>query len=395
MAEDLQPTQVTGPHGWLNWYAETVGHPRREAPHPDSIVIRPIWEEFALYTDAAIRGGDLELGPFEFLEIDHVPASAVGHVRKLLLLRSWDHLPDSPPTRSELRADVEHYFGGNIGDELAALLGLALGRRFRSGGSVRQGLPIETLPLGHPSEMTHRVPALEPPHRQAMISTLAEPTSVADAVDLLRTYPSLPSRDAVALVRSAQQYVDGLWLADADPRLAWLKLIGALEAAAGRRDDSREDSPIEQLKRHKRQLYRQLKDGPPEALQAVAVEFARVFHPERKLRSFVRAFDPGPPAKRPAGIGWHFDWESLDQALGVIYNHRSRDLHDGIPFPWLLCAPPQIAEDGVPAECFPALGWSGHGGQWTSAELPMYLHTFAHAVGGALRGWWASLAPPE
>ena len=73
----------------------------------------------------------------------------------------------------------------------------------------------------------------------------------------------------------------------------------------------------------------------------------------------------------------------------MIYGHRSRDLHDGIAFPWPLCEPPHIAENGRAAEWFPAEGISGRGGQWTKQQLPMYLHTFEHVVGGALRRWWS------
>lgn len=42
---------VTGPHAWINWYCERVGMPRRQEQHPDAVVLRPIWEEFALYAD--------------------------------------------------------------------------------------------------------------------------------------------------------------------------------------------------------------------------------------------------------------------------------------------------------------------------------------------------------
>ena len=385
---------IRGPHGWLNWYAERLGDPRREAAHPDNVVIRPIWEEFALYTDSLLGGGWLTVGPYEFIHIEHVETATVGNARKLLLLRAWDHLEDAPPHGEwKNETDVDDYFGGDIGDEMAALLGLALGCRIRSGGSVRQGLPLESMPLGLPDEQKHQAPALQPPHRRALISTFSDSRSLDDARELLESYPTLEGADAVALVRSARQYVDGLWLADADPRLAWIKLIGALEAAANRRDDLRQDDPIEQLKRHKRKLYNELKDGPPNALKAVAAETSRLFRVEVKMRSFVKAFDPGPPTRRPAGTGWQFDWSELDNALAVIYNHRSRDLHDGIAFPWPLCEPPHItSEDGLPSERFPALGVSGRGGKWTAEELPMYLHVFAHVVGGSLRKWWSSLS---
>jgi hypothetical protein len=357
------------------------------------MVIHPIWEEFSLYTDALLDGGWLTFGPYEFIFSDHVRTATVGNARQLLTLRMWDHLEDQPSDGQwKNETDVVDYFGGDIGDEMAALVGLALGCRMRSGGSSRKGLPLENLPLGLPDESDHQAPALQPPHRRAMIETLADRLELDDARELLELYPSISGPDAVALVRSAQQYVDGLWLADADPRLAWIKLVGALEAAANRRDDARQSDPVGQLKRHKPKLYRELKDGPADALAAVAEEVSRLFRVEVKLRSFVKAFDPGPPLARPASEAWRFKWSDLDEALSVIYDHRSRDLHDGIPFPWALCEPPELMpEETVPCERFPALGVSGRGGRWTGEELPMYLHVFAHVVGGSLRNWWSSL----
>lgn len=398
MAENQQEEQkgktpTRGPHGWLNWYAERAGYPRREKSHPDSVAIQPIWEEFALYSDVLLGGGWLAIGPFEFLSIDHVVAATVGYARKLVIIRSWDHLPDQPPTGPpDIDTDVEDYVGGDIGDEMAALLSLALGRRFRSGGRVRQGLPIQRLPVGLADESEHRAPYLVPPHRRPIIDGLAEPCSLKDAKSLIECYPEIGGPDAVALVRSASQYADALWLADADPRLAWIKFIGALEAAANRRDDARHETPVEQLKRHKPKLYRQLTDGPEDTLIAVADETSRLFRAEVKVRSFVKAFDPGPPPLRPEGSGWHFDWSDLDNALRIIYNHRSRDLHDGIAFPWPLCEEPWLTEDDLPAECVPGLAVSGRGGRWEASDLPMYLHVFAHLVGGCLRAWWRSLA---
>jgi len=326
------------------------------------------------------------------VSIDHIESASIGHARKLVLLRSWDHLPDEPPSGDpEIETDVSDYVGGDIGAEMAALLSLALGCRFRSGGRVRQGLPLDTQPVGYADESQHRAPYLVPPHRRPMIEGLAAPRSLKEAKALLELYPTLGGADAVALVRSASQYADALWLADADPRLAWIKFIGALEAAANRRDDLRQDNPIEQLKRHKPKLYRKLKDGPEDALVAVAEETSRLFRSEVKVRSFVKAFDPGPPSVRPLGKGWHFDWNELDEAIKVIYNHRSRDLHDGIAFPWPLCEAPHLAEDNISAERFPAIAVSGRGGRWESADLPMYLHVFAHLVGGCLRNWWTSM----
>jgi hypothetical protein len=82
------------------------------------------------------------------------------------------------------------------------------------------------------------------------------------------------------------------------------------------------------------------------------------------------------------------DWDALEPVLDVLYDHRSRDLHDGIPFPAPLCAGPPADEHGVPAEAFPLLGAQQAGGSWPAARLPLYLHAFVHLTGGALRRWW-------
>jgi hypothetical protein len=398
-AHDGDATYITGPHAWINWYAEQHGQPRREEAHPESVVINPIWEEFALHTDAPVGGPWLQLGPYEVVTLDQSAMSRLGYARKALILRMWDHLSDEPLGNDPVDADVppthqdvKHYYGGDVGDELAALLGLALGRRIRSGGSVRKGLPGLNAPLGIPGEMEHHPPALEPPRRDPMIPWLADRAALPDAQPLLETYPRLSAGDAVALVRAARQYVDGLWLADVDPRLAWIKLIGALEVAANHYDDSRFESPLDQLKRHRRPLWRELQKAPPEVAEAVAAELSRLYNTERKLRSFVKRFDPGPPAARPSPA-FQMDWDSLDAALSIIYDHRSRDLHDGIAFPWVLCEPPGSWDDsGVPTERFWAEAVRGRGGHWSAARLPMYLHVFAHVAGGALRNWWAKLA---
>jgi hypothetical protein len=396
---DPNPAEpVRGPHGWINWYAERLGYPRRTDKHPDTVVIQPTWEEFLLYADAEISGAWLTLGPYEVQSLDPPGPAGIGLARRALLLRAWDHLPDTPSSEVPLATDTADYVGGDIGDELAALLGLALARRVRSGGRVRRGLPGDAHPLGLALESEHHPPVLEPPRHDAMISWLGRPASLPDAEDLLSRYPTLDRADAVALVRAASQYVDGLWYADLDPRVAWLKLVGALEVAANRFDGGHEESDLEQLERHNPEVYAALMRGPIEIAEEVAANLAPTLRVQRKLRAFVKAFDPGPPPERPAP-GSQFDWDTLDAAIGVIYKHRSRDLHDGLAFPWVLCEPPHPDAGGpVPPERMFALAVAGRGGQWAAEDLPMYLHVFAHVAGGALRRWWASLGestPPE
>jgi hypothetical protein len=383
---------LRGPHGWVNWRAEQLGQPRREAKHPDNFVVRPIWQEFMVYTDAAVGGAWLQLGPFEAIPLNPERPPRLGFSARALLLRVWDHLEDALPGEAgEPETDVADYTGGDIGDEFAALLGLALGRRLRSGGMVRQGLPGGAMPLGYPSESDHREPYLEPPHREPLIAWLAEPVDLGEATELLADYPAASASDAVALVRAARQYVDGLWLADADPRLAWIKLIGALEAAAVAFDNAAHTSAVEQLKAHRPSLYRKL-EGSPEALRIVAEETSRLFRVQAKLRGFLAEFAPGPPEVRPEQ-GLRVDWGALDALINKVYEHRSADLHEGVAFPPPLCEPPMVKDDdGIPAERMPFLGISMLGAEWQAEDLPMYLHVFAYLVGESLRNWWRSLA---
>lgn len=387
---DEPEVEIRGPHGWINWRAQLAGQPRRQTKHPDNILIRPIWQEFALYTDTALRGPWLMIGPYEFIEIDHIPRPTIGHANKVIVLRVWDHLEDHPPGPMEQKTNIEAFVGGDIADELTALLGLTLERRMRSGGMVRQGLPETQQPLGIPDEHQHRAPTLEPPYRGPLLPGIAEDVALTDASELLKSYPALQASDAVALTRAARQYVDGLWIADADPRLSWIKLVGALEVAANQYDRGRSESAVERLSRHQPELSTLLEEDP-HLLAAVAKETSHLFRSAAKLRAFVTAFDPGPPSTRPEPTIFQFDWAELLKALDIIYGHRSRDLHSGIAFPPALCEAPIMADNDVPAERFPARAAASLGGEWQEKDLPMHLHVFAHLVGGCLRKWWHSL----
>jgi hypothetical protein len=181
---------------------------------------------------------------------------------------------------------VAHYHGGDLGDELAARLGLALGRRIRSGGSVRIGLPKH--PVGLPSEWHHHPPVLDPPRDAPMIAGVADAARLPDAQELLESYPLLDAGDAVALVRAARQYVDGLWLADGDPRRAWIKLISALEVAANRYDAVRHGSTLAQLKRHRRRLWKKLEALPAQVQERIAAELAGTFNVQQNSRRLSR-----------------------------------------------------------------------------------------------------------
>jgi hypothetical protein len=139
------------------------------------------------------------------------------------------------------KADPEHletnvggYHGGNISDEIASLVSLALDRRMKAAGAVRSFLPGED-PLGHPRQLEHRQPYLASPAGRPVLPRMTDTVLLDDCVPLLQRYPKLSAEQANALLRAARAYQQALWVAEDDPALAWLKLISAIETAAWHR----------------------------------------------------------------------------------------------------------------------------------------------------------------
>lgn len=385
--------EVTGPHAWLNWAAESAGRPARESSSMGDLpVLRPLWQEYALYSDAPITG-ELELGPYRLIQTLPNRRPRVGQASIQVVLRATDHLPGSevaspPPDKHEDSA----YVGGDQGAEIAALLALALGRRVRSGGVIRHRLSSHG-PAGEPTETLHIPPVLVGPHTRSMLPKIADAASLQVARKLLETYAALPGEVAARAARAAAQYADALWLADADARVAWIKLVGALETAANTWDGYHKESKVERVRRHRRDIIEAMEGCPEEAIGRVAELLADSLRATDKYRQFTQTFAPGPPDERPPE-GHRLDWDTLPDALQTIYKLRSSDLHDGIAFPWALRHPSieQVTGD-VPPEAFPAHGMSAEGGYWPASRMPMYLHLFAYVTRGAILAWWRTLAP--
>jgi hypothetical protein len=241
-----------------------------------------------------------------------------------------------------------------------------------------------------PVDGFHNAPTLIAPRRESMLPGIATDAVLDSQQALLATYPMLDGGDAVALVRAASQYADGLWLADADPRLAWLKLVAAAESAAAHWKVSSVGGPVRLLKRHRPRVFKALRDGPVDVLKAVADDLAHTFNAERKFQQFLLRFAPAAPETRPSAPG-RVQWDDLEPALTIVYEWRSNELHAGIPFPGPVCEPPISDENDFPLERFAMLASAGSGGTWPAERLPMYLHTFAYLVRGALLNWWRDM----
>jgi hypothetical protein len=380
---------IKGPHGWLNWLAASSGQPARTDSSTEGALLIPLWQEYGLYSDAWFVG-ELVLGPANVQLAFPGEQSRVGLAQMMLVLRVDTHLADPAfDTDAWKTEDVEVYHGGGVDDEFAVLLALALGRRLRSGGVIRQGLSKDD-PAGCPFYGAHRVPQLAAPARgRSMLLGIAEEVALADAQELMDTYVRLSGHDAVAVVRAATQYADALWWADLDPRIAWIKLVGALEIAAKNVSDNEGLPPLAKFKRDMGLKYKSLKETFGEAVaDAVAEEWDENAGATSRFVDFTVAHAPQPPAVRPPH--GQVDWPDLRRALRLVYHWRSQDLHAGIP-PGPMCQPAQHMGDDVAAERFPALAASQGGANWPAERMPMYLHTFAFIARQALTNWWRSL----
>jgi hypothetical protein len=384
--------RIRGPHLWLNWQAMRAGQPARTASRSEhSVIIAPLWQEYSLYSDARIAGGTLDVGPYKFVtDWDQPISSRIGHPHRQLVFRDVDHFSDpGPDDRPDFTPNLAGWTGGDIGDQVASLLSLALARRVRSSGVSRARYDGITDELGAPRG-PDIAPILGEPRGRPMLPRIAEEVRIEVAHPLLEVYGSVDAEDAVALLRAAGQYADALWWADADPRIAWIKLVGALETAANRVEDALESPPLDLLKRHRGLLYKELKDIDPRAADVAARHLHRLLGSESKMVKFTLAHAPKPPDVRPTVA--QFGFATLEPALRKIYDWRSRDLHDGIPFPAPMCEAPMQDDRGVAHERAGYLAATSHGGTWEAKEdLPLYLHTFAYVVGGALRNWWRTL----
>jgi hypothetical protein len=348
-----------------------------------------LWQEYGLCSDAAFQG-QLELGPTSVCLAFPPDEPRVGQAQLQLVLRVRTHLGDAEyDAGSAETEDVSDYHGGDIDDEFAALLSLAVGRRLRSGGVTRHHFGGRD-PAGEPFMGWHRERRLAAPAGgRSMLPRLADVADLRDAQALMATYSVIGGSDATALVRAASQFADGLWWADLDPRIAWIKLVGALEIAAAQWDASQESTPRERFKRYRGPLYGRLKKLGPEVVDAVIGDLGEHTGSQERFLQFTIPHAPLPPQVRPEFGA--VDWKSLRGVLNVIYDWRSRDLHAGVPFPGPMCDPPQSDSGGVLCECFPALAAQQAGGSWPAARMPMYLHTFAYVVRQALTSWWIAL----
>lgn len=383
---------VQGPLGWRNWNAFENGFEESER------------SEAAFYSDADLNLNISEgLGPYELLATHGDPRRGVGPrlaFRMEFGVRLDDLMGESHASgRAAIEllksggsaAEIEEsgYHGGDIFDEFAALVSLALGIRCRSGGRTRLWTAGD--PLGYPIEWDHRPPYLPPSDRHGpLLPRLAEPSMTqSSAAKLLQLYHASDAEDAITLVRAARLYQQAVWIADADPNQAWIMLVSAIETAAVRWVVA-DVSPLDRIRAGMPRLARRLAGLPEEVANPIAELLAPLVGAQQRYLALLKEFGPPPPPDRPPEA-FQVEWERLLEHARTIYDYRSRALHAGTPFPDPMCQSPTFPNEKDYLEKPFGLATQVNESVWPEEATPMLLATFEYIARKTLQGWWASL----
>ena len=352
-----------------------------------------------MYTDAWITGTVEEgLEPYRFFNLIAIEMRK-GRVRPAVALRYSLHVDFQTTSISLEKTDQSRYHGGGMEDELAALASLKCGVRFRIAGMTRE-FDIEGDPQGR-LRAYHKLP--EPPLLMSdtrNIGGSSIPGFILDSVtgehsmmpiEEMKTFPALSPQQAIDLVRAARLYQDALWIVESEPNLAWLMLVAAIEAAANSFYTT-EESPLERLRASRPKFVKDLEnEGGEELATLVADEFADSIGATKKFVDFLIKFCPAPPKQRPFEH-YQVEWtpSNLKKVFRRIYTHRSKALHDGIPFPAPMCQPPFLPPQHVAEE--KSLGAGIGVNTWQAKDIPILFHTFEYIARNALNAWWAEIA---
>lgn len=361
----------------------------------EGIVVRQI-SEYILYTDSRLTGESAcPTSPYKFINmipLRHEP----GFIQEAIVLRiAWviDGKREFP-----IRTDTTTYHGGWANDELAALASLRLGVRLKAGGVTRIFGAYSEDPLGTPKASKDSKPDVFLRDKILVLPSVFRVSNL-ESLKGINALRNVSESQFTALVRSARQFQNAIWIAESEPELAWLMLVSAIETAANEWASSlpSRTTAIDTLREIRPEFSQRLMEhGGTEALAIVADEIAHTLQATKKFRDFCIEFLPPPPHERPAeNLQINWGKRALKKALDKIYNYRSLALHAGIPFPSPLCTAPDQIEEGekVTYAEIGTLGLAVHmlGASWKADDLPMSMNTFCNLVSGILNKWWDTL----
>ncbi len=351
--------------------------------------------EYQLLTDAIVYGEARGVGPLSFINtLAHAGRMRPRGLRPTIVLR----FNVSSPYNHNFRYDDnhEHYSGGDVTDEVAALSSLILGIRIIA-SSTKRTYDIHRDPMGTPVEYQDKAQ----PYLDVDYSRLRVPRACVDVniskLDVLNRIQYLETDVSNALVKAARLYQQALILCETLPELAWLLMVSALETAAAQHASDFKD-PILLFRELYPDIAERLSDQK-EVETIVAEKLSIISKSNAKFRDFIFRFSPTPPKERPPlAFQSSFDIQEFRKAIGTIYTHRSKNLHAGVAFPAPMCdAPRYFTFPDTPMKGFqekPMGTGSNYGGaSWSAKSCPMLLHHFEYITRGALLEWWKSFDP--
>jgi hypothetical protein len=311
-----------------------------------------------------------------------------GRIRPGVVLRIDQFIPPEHPdnyidsTWEQRDGSLRH--GGDAGQEIAALLSLILGTRMKSGGITRVHDPSGTEPQGLPVD-SGPPPYLPPAPINRMLPYLTDGGRAVDysRLSLLDSYAVLSRKQALALVRAARSYQEAIWVAETDPRQAWLRLVTAVEIVA--QLTTSPEPPLARLRRVHPDIAEWVaKTDDAELIDRVTELLVDQQRITGKFLDFFETFKPMRPRRRPHH--GRLNWNDLQAHLRTIYRARSKDLHEGIPIPAAMCEPQFTGFDNrVPPEMTYV--------SISSQELStINLQMFEYLVHNSLLNWWSFAA---
>ena len=400
MADDeFDPNNVEkvkiGPPLYENWRAFEMLYPQKKPSKG---------YECELFSDVRFSGEIINehLGPYQILNPTptHTYLPDVGietdKVHSALVLR----YVEMGTTLNRDPVNVQHddsgnYHGGTLVDEMAALLSLLFGVRIQAGRLSRE-FPTEDL-LGRPFFLYDKPePALPINVYYGIVPSLRKHCVFQPIEGAIFSFPRLDPVDAVALTKAARLYQNAIWIAEADPNLAWLWLVSAVEVAANRN----KVDVVEALKDYKPNLVKLLEEKAVQNLiPDIAQELVNITGSTKKFVNFLLEHYPrNPLPDRPLIGAAQIEWteKNFKTAFGKIYQHRSNALHTGRPFPYPMCSLPlNLGSDGRIEEKPMGMVRGAKGTVWTGGDLPLHLYVFEYIVREALKNWWTQVTPSD
>lgn len=298
--------------------------------------------EFPLYTDNPWITGAIESEPISLL--NPVIHNNKGIFLPRIVLRYFNYINSDEVTNytaKQAESKIKSYQSAPA--ELSYLINLRLGLRTKIGSCMRKFKPslINNPNYGFISN-SHYYPNYE---KEVLLSgypvipSLFKPANLS-IEDYFNKLISMKEKDLRNSVRAAKLYSSALFLVERTPKISWILLVSAIEAAA--ESQRYNTNNLELIKNEFPKLYN-LIDSSNKS-QEIFKELNNVINlkAQQKFIQFIKKYYPIPQKRTDLPEGFLIDWDNIDTILKKIYTYRSCALHSvGTgAFPREMCFPP-------------------------------------------------------